>query len=145
MDIIGSQRNVSLIDVGAAHTPGDTYLVIPAENIAFLGDLGFFQEQPFMADCDPDRWLESIQKLKNSSINNFIPGHGRIGTKTDLNLLEQYIRFLLSKVTQAISGGKTSDWVLSQPLPEPFQTWALGSQRLEINVKFLFEYLEKGD
>ena len=65
----GSKRDVELIDVGPAHTPGDSYLTIPSENIVFLGDIGFFNQLPYMADCDPDGWISTLSELKNSKFS----------------------------------------------------------------------------
>ena len=73
VEFIGSQRRVVLVDVGAAHTSGDSYLTIQSENIAFLGDLGFFQEQPYMADSDPTSWLTVLHGFKKRRHQYFYP------------------------------------------------------------------------
>ena len=139
----GSQRTVELNDVGPAHTGGDCYLTIPSVKIAFLGDLGFFQEQPYMPDSDPICWLSIIEKLGESPIDIFIPGHGPMGTKKDLDMMGVYIRMLEKMVTEAISQGESVDYVLNQQLPEPFRTWSIGGIRLEDNIRFLFDYLSR--
>jgi len=141
----GSQRTVELNDVGPAHTGGDCYLTIPSEKIAFLGDLGFFQEQPYMPDSDPICWLSIIEELDESPIEKFIPGHGPMGTKKDLDIMGVYIRMLEKLVTDAINQGESVDYVLNQPLSEPFRTWSIGGIRLEDNVRFLFDHLSKNE
>ncbi len=76
-------------------------------------------------------------------IDKFIPGHGPVGTKADLELMEEYITLLTTRVTEALSQGKSAEWVLSQQLPEPFRTWSIGGSPLDVNVEFLFEQLSK--
>lgn len=143
IELHGSKRSVELIDVGPAHTSGDSYLCIPSEEIAFIGDLGFFNEQPYMADSNPEGWKSILQVLKNSRYKTFIPGHGPVGTKNDLSLIEDYIKILEMMVSKAIDQGEGVDLVLKQELPEPFKTWSIGSSRMEVNGKIIFEYLSE--
>jgi glyoxylase-like metal-dependent hydrolase (beta-lactamase superfamily II) len=132
-----------LINAGFAHTLGDSYLGIPSEKIAFIGDIGFFNEQPYMADSNPEGWKATLKILKNSGYETFIPGHGPEGTKKDLTLIEEYINMLETLVSNAITQGKTVDNVLSEELPEPFKTWSIGSSRMELNSQFMFECLSR--
>jgi cyclase len=145
IELHGSKRSVELIDAGPAHTSGDSYLCIPSENIAFIGDIGFFNEQPYMADSNPEGWKSMLKVLKNSEYKTYIPGHGPAGTKKDLTLIHKYIKMLETMVSKAINQGKTVDDFLSQELPEPFRTWSIGSSRMEVNSQFMFEYLSRGE
>lgn len=140
MTFHGSKRSVELIDVGPAHTSSDCYLSIPSEDIAFLGDLGFFKQLPFMADCDPDGWISFLEELKASSLQIIIPGHGPIGGIQDIIYLEKYINLLNSLVKDAIKIGNTVDEVVGSELPEPYRSWSIGSSRMEINIKAMFEF-----
>lgn len=137
----GSDRSGLLIESGPAHTFGDCYLLLPEEKLAFIGDIGFFQSQPFMLSCDPFGWLEALKVLNDLDVEKFVPGHGPVGTKNDLILLKEYIEYLLEKVGVAIKAGKSQQEFLTEPLPAPFDAWTKRSQRLQANVNFLYEYL----
>jgi glyoxylase-like metal-dependent hydrolase (beta-lactamase superfamily II) len=141
--IYGSLRNVELIDVGPAHTPGDTYLTIPSDNIIFLGDIGFFEQLPYMADCDPDGWISILGELINSKYHIFIPGHGPVGGAPDLVILGEFISMLRKNVENALDQGITFDEVLNKRFPEPYRTWSVGSARSEVNTKFMFEFFSR--
>ena len=145
IELHGSMRSVELIDAGPAHTSGDSYLRIPSENIAFIGDIGFFNEQPYMADSNPEGWKSMLKVLKNSDTKTYIPGQRPAGTKKDLILIQEYIEMLETMVSKAINQRITVDDVLSQELPEPFRTWSIGSSRMEVNSQFMFEYLSRGE
>lgn len=135
----GSLRHAELIDAGATHTPGDSYLVLPIEKIIFTGDLGFFQRQPYMADCQPDKWISKIEDFENSDFNLFIPGHGPIGTKEDLNLQKQYILMLQELVSNARGEEEPFEILLEQQMPEPFNTWSVDGRPREANLRFLYD------
>lgn len=144
IELHGSNRYVELIDVGHAHTSGDLYLRIPSEKIAIIGDIGFFNEQPYMPDSNPEGWKSALTILKDSECDTYVPGHGPVGTDIDLALIEEYINLLETLVSNAIEKGETINDIIAQELPEPFRTWSIGSPRLEANCNFMFEYLSKG-
>ena len=138
----GTQRVAELVTRENGHTDSDAYLVLRDEQIAFVGDLGVFQTQPFMEDCDPVGWRAHLAELEQSSIEIFVPGHGPVGTKADLALQRQYIAIVEQSVVEAMSGRRTVEEVLHEPLPVPFDGWVnSGMSRFEGNVRSLYERL----
>jgi glyoxylase-like metal-dependent hydrolase (beta-lactamase superfamily II) len=82
----GTKRVAEFYSAGLGHTTGDAYLLLPAERIIFLGDLGFFQSQPFMPFSHPEAWVARIDELTALDLAVYVPGHGPIGSKDDLLL-----------------------------------------------------------
>jgi cyclase len=105
--IHGAQRTAEVHVVAPAHTASDAYLLLPHDRILFMGDLGFFQCQPFMAFCDPEAWMAWLVQAEQLDVNHFVPGHGPLGTRTDLALQRRYIAELQGLVVQAV--GRTGD------------------------------------
>ncbi len=136
----GSERNAVLTFAGPAHTSGDAFLTLPSEKIAFIGDIGFFEQMPYMQDCDPFGWVEILNKLVESDLEIFIPGHGPVGTKEDLKLLEGYIILFRKWVGEFDRKGKPVGDLLQMELPEPYKTWSAVSSRHEANCQFMFDY-----
>jgi glyoxylase-like metal-dependent hydrolase (beta-lactamase superfamily II) len=131
-----------LIEVAPAHTAHDLYLLLPEDRIAFIGDLGFFQCQPFMPVCEPQAWIQAIEKLEQSDIETFVPGHGPLGTKADLALQKQYIAVLSELVAGAIAEGVSVEALIRRGLPLPFEEWLHGGMlRWEANVQALYDRL----
>jgi glyoxylase-like metal-dependent hydrolase (beta-lactamase superfamily II) len=138
----GASRRAELLTQGVGHTDSDTYLVLPDEQIMFMGDLGFFASQPFMGWCDPRAWTAQVEAMQQSDIEVFVPGHGPLGGKEDLALQNQYIAWIQEMVTRVVREGGSIEDALQQPAPEPFDAWlADGMARFEANVHTLFEHL----
>ena len=138
----GKRRTVELSTQGKGHTASDCYLVLPADKLAFIGDLGFFQSQPFMVDCDPQAWAAQLDEMEQWDVETFVPGHGPLGTKTDLALQKQYIQVLDDLVAQVIKMGGAVGDALQQPLPALFDAWLMGGMnRFEANVRSAYKRL----
>jgi glyoxylase-like metal-dependent hydrolase (beta-lactamase superfamily II) len=138
----GTQRSAELLSLGSGHTPGDCFLALPDENIAFLGDLAFFKRQPYMEDCDFAAWKNVLEEISQSKLETFVPGHGPVGKKADLLLLLQYLNALEDLIKQTKLAGGSLENALRMPLPEPFVEWQhIGQHRFEDNVRFLFQHL----
>ena len=138
----GPQRRAELLTEGKGHTDSDAYLVLPEERIMFMGDLGFFQTQPFMGSCDPGAWMAQLESMQQSNIETFVPGHGPLGTKANIALQMEYITALEESVAQVIKEGGSVEDALQRPLPAPFDGWLAGEMaRFERNVRSSYERL----
>jgi cyclase len=141
----GTRRTAELRAAAPGHTVCDAYLVLPGDSISFVGDLGFFQSQPFMAYCDPQAWQAWLAGAEQWDVETFVPGHGPVGTKADLTLERQYIAALEELVSRAIQDGLPVEEALELSLPAPFDAWVEASQaRWEANVHTLYERLADG-
>jgi len=137
----GSRRTVELHTV-AGHTRSDVFVVVPADGIVFCGDLGFFETQPFMRDCDPARWIAWLEEMEETTYTAFVPGHGPVGTKKDLTREREYLEALVAHVRQVAARGESVESALALRLPPPFAAWqAAESGRFEANVRALYERL----
>ncbi len=94
---------------------GDTSnnLLVTTDTIAFLGSSTSFGVTPLGFQANFDQWVESLQTLHASDIEQFIPGHGTPGSKRDL---EQFIAYL--QACQQANGD------VSQLAAGPWDTWA---------------------
>jgi glyoxylase-like metal-dependent hydrolase (beta-lactamase superfamily II) len=138
----GTRRMAELLTLGGGHTASDCFLVLPAEKIVFMGDLAFFQCQPFMAYSEPKALMEQLKDMEQSDFEIFVPGHGPLGTKADITLQMRYISFLEEMVGHIVKEGGTVEEALKQSLPEPFDAWLSGGMaRFEANVQFYYDRL----
>ena len=131
----GTMRFAELVSTGKGHTESDCILRLPKDRVAFIGDIGFFQSQPYMPYGYPLEWIASLNRLASEKSIWFIPGHGPIGRKADLRTEAKYIQALESMIQQVIQGGGTLDDALLQTLSPPFDAWQKIGHRFEANVR----------
>jgi glyoxylase-like metal-dependent hydrolase (beta-lactamase superfamily II) len=140
----GSRRVAVLMTEGRGHTDSDAFLILPDEHIVFLGDLGFFDCQPFMGDCDVDAWQAQLAGFEGSDFEVLVPGHGPLGSPENMRLQGNYIETLDDLVSKVVEEGGSIDHALRLTLPAPFEAWkATGRRRFEANVRNLYDRLMK--
>ena len=135
----GNRRSAELIVTGKAHTISDCILRLPQDSIAFIGDIGFFNSQPFMPYGFPLKWAALLEKMATWDVETFVPGHGPLGSKDDLSIEATYIRTLEDMVHQVVQSGGTVEDALRKTLPPPFDAWQAIGQRFEANVRSSFK------
>lgn len=135
----GTVRSAELIALGKGHTESDCILRLPKDRIAFIGDIGFFQSQPFMLYGFPREWLTHLNDMANWKTKTFVPGHGPVGSKKDILFEAQYIRALEGMVRKVVRRGGTLKEALEQILPPPFDEWQRIGSRFEANVRGSFK------
>jgi len=138
MTFHGTMRSVELIAMGKGHTISDCILRLPQERVAFIGDLGFFQSQPFMPYGYPPRWVTLLKDMTTWDIETFVPGHGPLGDKSDLASVMEYILALEALVAGVVQAGGSVEDALQQTLPAPFDAWQATGHRFEANVRASF-------
>ena len=135
----GTHRTAELIATGKGHTISDCVLRLTQEWVAFIGDTGFFQSQPFMPYGFPEKWVALLDKMAGWDIDTFVPGHGPVGSKTDLAFEAKYILALEELVHGVVQAGGSVDDALRHTLPAPFDAWQAVGQRFEANVRAAYK------
>jgi glyoxylase-like metal-dependent hydrolase (beta-lactamase superfamily II) len=87
------------------HTKGQTAVYLPSEKVVFTGDTVFSHVQTWLQECDPDRWLKSLEFLYSLDVEYVVPGHGPVVPKDYLLTQGMFIREWLSAVGTGIAKG----------------------------------------
>jgi glyoxylase-like metal-dependent hydrolase (beta-lactamase superfamily II) len=136
MWIRGSLRSVLLVECHNGHTASDAVMILPRENIAFMGDLLFVKRHPWFGDGDPDSLREHLLRFYNdSSVKQFVPGHGAVAGKESLQLLIQYIADLQQMATDAVKNKEPDSVFEKRPVLPAYKDWWFGrfySDNLEV-------------
>ena len=75
ISLIRGDREIQVIFCGRAHTGGDVVIYLPADKIAFTGDM-MLGGPSFLGDGHVDEWPETLENLKALDIELILPGHG---------------------------------------------------------------------
>lgn len=137
----GTDRTAELIAVGGGHTESDCVLFLPQEGVIFCGDLLFVQGHPYLGDGDPETLLSILDRVNNLTANVFVPGHGPVGERADLNKMQLYVRRLMQQVREVVVRGGTVEEAVRQPVPQPFTDWRFAQPFYEGNLRFLYGLL----
>ena len=100
-------KKVELIPVGANHTKNDVFIYLPTEKILFTGDVYSHNTHPVIReDSAPNisNWESTLAKFASSDrvIDKVVPGHGDLGTKSDLSLAANYFSDLRQLSKKAV-------------------------------------------
>ena len=139
----GLERDVEFRSFGRGHSEDDSVLFLPKDRIAFIGDIGFFDTQPFFGYCDLESYRKQMQYFSDSEYEVLVPGHGPVGSgKDDIALQLSYLDIMEELVGNVVHQGGSFEEARQIKLPEPFNKWLAGGKgRFDANVRYLFGYL----
>ena len=158
MTLFAGKNRVDLYYFGAAHTNGDAVVVIPASNLAYLGELLPAKATPLIdrahggsAVAFPDTLARAVEKLKAIDVAFIVPGRAepRRGRQQvdvmSMRDLQEYLDFnreFLAAGRAAVQAGKTVDEaVASFGLPEKYK--AYGMEHAKANMQAIYDELKK--
>lgn len=138
----GSERTAELRSLGPGHSEDDAVLLLPRDGVAFIGDVGFFDAQPYMGSCDIDLYRQQLRFFRDSDYLVLVPGHGPVGGREHVALQLSYLDVMEDLVGQVVRRGGSFEEAMKVPLPEPFDGWLMGGmERFKVNVRYLFAHL----
>ena len=114
LNIIDGGREVPLRWLGSGHTDGDIVLLLPGDRIVFAGDLFFNRALPNSQDASMLEWIKTLELLLKLDADRFVPGHGPVGTRRDVEDFLGYLRELRTWVEPAVSRGDSLEQVLAE-------------------------------
>ncbi|HKG67114.1 MAG TPA: MBL fold metallo-hydrolase [Solirubrobacteraceae bacterium] len=98
-------REVRLIEVGPAHTPGDLIAWVPDARIAIAADILFVGVTPIMWAGPLENWVAALERLLALGAERFVPGHGPICGPEQVRHLIDYWRWLDRAATERLDAG----------------------------------------
>jgi glyoxylase-like metal-dependent hydrolase (beta-lactamase superfamily II) len=142
LTIHGSRRSVQIISYGEGHTKSDAFLFLPAERIAFMGDLLFIQNQPWLGDGNPESWANYLDSVKRLNPTILIPGHGPAGNITSIDSMKLYFAAVNRRAKEYMGKGIEPGKDSTLKSPAPYDQWFL-SNFYRPNVQSEYERISK--
>ncbi len=102
----------------SGHTAGDVMALVADCDVLFAGDLCFFGVTPLAFQGDPKTWADVLDAVADLA-DVIVPGHGPIGTATEVRELQAYLRHCVEGTIP----------------PGPWDSWSERAERDPINIE----------
>ena len=107
LEIEVAGREIHLIEVGAAHTPGDLIVWVPDARIAIAADILFIGVTPIMWAGPLERWVAALERLLGLGAERFVPGHGPVCGPDEVRRLIDYWHWLDRAAGRHLDAGRS--------------------------------------
>ena len=104
LDLTIGDRIVSLVELGPAHTGGDTIVHVPDADVIFTGDLLFNQGTPIVW-ADYDNWIAACDRILDIGAAVLVPGHGPVTDASGMHDLRRYLVYVRDEARQRFDAG----------------------------------------
>lgn len=136
-------KNVSLIEVGPAHTAGDVLVHLPEDRIVYTGDILFIDGTPIMWAGPVSNWIAACDKILAMDVEAIVPGHGPITDKAGVRKVQAYLRYIDGEARKRFNAGLSVRDAAHDIALGDYASW-IDSERIAVNVDTLYrEY--RGD
>jgi cyclase len=114
LNLYAAGRVIELHHFGPAHTSGDSVIFLPAEKLAFVGDLIFLGREPLIhrhKGGSARGVAATLQGLLDLGVETVIHGHGNAVGRAEISELLAMYRDRIARVQEMIKAGKSLDQV----------------------------------
>lgn len=98
-------RLVELIEVGPAHTAGDTIAVVPDAGVVYTGDILFVGGTPIVWAGPLSNWIAACDLMLGMDADTVVPGHGPVTDKAGVTAVRDYLVFVETEATDRHAAG----------------------------------------
>jgi cyclase len=130
-------KTLELVNVGPAHTGGDTMVHVPADRTAFTGDILFIESHPVIWDGPVTNWIAACDKILSWDVETIVPGHGPITDKAGVRRFRGYLVYIRDEARKRFDAGLNPEEAARDISLDPYSDW-LDSERLVANVAALY-------
>jgi cyclase len=102
-------REVRLIQVGPAHTPGDVIVHVPDARLLYAGDILFVGGTPIAWAGPIDRWIAALDRILDLDVDVIVPGHGPVSGKPEVADMRAYLVTVSDQARQRFEDGLDVD------------------------------------
>ena len=133
LDLRVGDRDVSFIELGPAHTGGDTIVHVPDAQTVFTGDLLFIDGTPVVW-ADLDNWLTACERILELDARVLVPGHGPVTDAGGVRDVQRYLRFVRDEARRRYDAGMDAQAAADDIDLSDFAGWS-DPERIVANVQ----------
>ncbi|HEY7126589.1 MAG TPA: MBL fold metallo-hydrolase [Ktedonobacterales bacterium] len=129
---VGS-KPVHLLEVGPAHTQGDTMVHLPDEKVIFTGDILFIGGHPIVWAGPVSNWLRACDRILALDVDVIVPGHGPITDKHGVTEIKGYLEYVYGEARKRYDAGMSAAEAARDIPMDRYATWTDG-ERIAVNI-----------
>jgi cyclase len=138
---VGS-REVRLIEVGPAHTRGDTLALLPAERVLYSGDIIFHGGHPIAWAGPVSNWITACELILAMDLEVIVPGHGPLADHAAVRELKEYFEYLYEQARARHGEGMTPLQAARSMALDRWAQWG-DAERLVVNIATIYRELSE--
>lgn len=134
------EKELRLLEVGPAHTRGDTLVHLPAQRVLFTGDILFSGAHPIAWAGPVSNWIAACERILELDPEVIVPGHGPLAGPPQVRELKAYFEHLYEQARVRREEGMTALQAARAIAMERWADWGEG-ERLVVNVANIYAEL----
>ena len=139
LDVAG--RTVELIEVGPAHTKGDTLVHVPDAGVVYTGDILFVGGTPIVWAGPLSRWVAACDVILGLDAEVIVPGHGPLTDATGVVAVRDYLTWVEGQAAARHEAGMSA-WEAAQDIAlGSYGSWGEAG-RIVVNVEAAYRDLD---
>jgi cyclase len=131
------ERELRLIEVGPAHTRGDTLVHLPAERVLYSGDILFAGAHPIAWAGPVSNWIAACDRILGMDVELIVPGHGPLAGLDAVRELRAYFDYLYEQARASYEEGMTPLQAARSIRLDRWADWG-EHERLVVNIANIF-------
>lgn len=141
LEVKVGNKTARLIEVGPAHTAGDTLVHVPADKVVYTGDILFIEGTPIAWAGPVSNWIKACDLICGMDVDVIVPGHGPLTDKAGVRTMRDYLVFV-DKETRARHAAGMGAWEAAQDIAlGAFGEWR-DAERLAVTVDTIYREID---
>jgi glyoxylase-like metal-dependent hydrolase (beta-lactamase superfamily II) len=138
LDLDVGAKRVELRQVGPAHTRGDVLVYVPADKLAFTGDILFIEGHPIIWAGPVGNWIDACNYLLSLDLDVVVPGHGPITDRRGVVAVRDYLLFVRDEARRRYDAGMPAFEAAQDIALGDYDAWG-DAERIAVNVASLYK------
>jgi glyoxylase-like metal-dependent hydrolase (beta-lactamase superfamily II) len=140
MELSVGDRAVAFLELGPAHTGGDTIVHVPDAGTVFTGDLLFIDGTPIVW-ASLSNWITACDRILELGATTLVPGHGPVTDAAGVRDVRRYLSYIADEARRRFDAGMDAGQAANDIDISDFADWG-DPERIAANVVAAYRELD---